>query len=534
MTQTPTATTREAIIAQRTALGIELGSTRIKAVLTGPDHQPLVVSGHSWENEYVDGLWTYSLEAVWDGVQRCVAALLTQVRSDFGVELTSVGALGVSAMMHGYLPFDASGELLTPFRTWRNTTTGVAADELSSRFGYNIPLRWSIAHLYQALIDGEPHTGRIAHLTTLAGYVHWRLSGEQVIGVGDASGMFPIDTATGQYDATMSDIFDGLDAAKGLAAPVLGLLPTIGAAGTAAGHLSAAGARLLDPTGTLTAGAAMCPPEGDAGTGMVATNSVAPRTGNISAGTSIFAMIVLENKLRRVHPEIDLVTTPAGDLVAMVHCNNGASELDSWVSLFTEVTAALGQAVDKSVVFEALMRSALTGEPDGGGLLAYNYLSGEPITHLDQGRPLVLRTPGSRLTLANFMRSQIFGSLATLRIGMDILLEAENVEVSEMFAHGGLFRTEGVAQRLLSAAINAPVSVSDTATEGGAWGMAVLASFLIRHEGRALAEFLRQDVFANASLRTISPDLTDKTGFDTFLDRFVAALPVERAAVEST
>jgi sugar (pentulose or hexulose) kinase len=315
---------------------------------------------------------------------------------------------------------------------------------------------------------------------------------------------------------------------------VLALLPTIGVAGTAAGRLSATGARLLDPTGTLTAGAVMCPPEGDAGTGMVATNSVAPRTGNISAGTSIFAMIVLDDVLRQVHPEIDLVTTPAGDLVAMVHCNNGASELDSWVSLFTEVTAALGQNHDKSVVFEALMQAALNGEPDGGGLLAYNYLSGEPITELEQGRPLVLRTPGSRLTLANFMRSQIFGSLATLRIGMNILQESEGVQLSEMFAHGGLFRTEGVAQRLLSAAINAPVSVSDTATEGGAWGIAVLASFLVHHDDRTLAEFLQQDVFADAALRTITPDPTDKAGFDTFLTRFVAALPVERAAVQWT
>ncbi|SDP34407.1 Sugar (pentulose or hexulose) kinase [Nakamurella panacisegetis] len=531
MAEALTAGTRDAITQRRTSLGIELGSTRIKAVLIGPDHETIAVSGHSWENEYRDGLWTYSLDAVWTGLQHCVAELLTEVRTSYGVELTGVGALGVSAMMHGYLAFGAADELLTPFRTWRNTNTGDAAEELSARFGHNIPHRWSIAHLYQALIDGEPHVGRIAHLTTLAGYVHWQLTGEKVIGVGDASGMFPIDVATGDYDATMLDIFDNLAAPRGLSSPVRDLLPTVRTAGAPAGHLSAAGARLLDPTGTLTDGATMCPPEGDAGTGMVATNSVAPRTGNVSAGTSIFAMVVLEHKLRSAHPELDLVTTPAGDLVAMVHCNNGASELDAWASVFTELTVALGLPADKSAVFEALMRSALTGDPDCGGLLAYNYLSGEPITDLEEGRPLVVRTPGSSLTLANFMRSQIFASLATLRIGMDILQKSENVGVSAMFAHGGLFRTEGVGQRLLAAAINTPVSVSATATEGGAWGIAVLAAFGAQGRGRSLAEYLQHEVFAATTLQTVEPDPDDRAGFDEFLGRFVAGLPIEQAAV---
>ncbi len=383
-----------AIAAGRTALGIELGSTRIKAVLIGADHEPLAVGAHSWENQFVDRRWTYSLDSVWAGVQDCFASLVADVRQRYGVELTTVGAVGVSAMMHGYLAFDATGELLTPFRTWRNTTTGPAVLQLSALFDYNIPQRWSIAHLYQAVLDNEDHVGRIAHLTTLAGYVHWQLTGERVLGVGDASGMFPIDTRTGGYDAGMVAKFDDLVADHGLP-PLTDLLPTIRWAGDSAGTLTDTGARLLDPTGTLRPGAPVCPPEGDAGTGMVATNSVAPRTGNVSAGTSIFAMVVLERELSRVHHQLDLVTTPAGDLVAMVHCNNGASELDAWVGLFAEFAAAAGANLDTSTVFETLFRSALDGAPDGGGLMAFNYLAGEPITGLDEGRPLFLRTPDS-------------------------------------------------------------------------------------------------------------------------------------------
>ncbi|GGM01643.1 xylulokinase [Nakamurella endophytica] len=524
---------RRAITERRTALGIELGSTRIKAVLIGPDHRPIASGGHSWENQYVDGLWTYSLDAVWDGLRRSYAALRQDVQDRHGVEVTGVGALGVSAMMHGYLALDGAGELLVPFRTWRNTNTGVAAERLGAVFGCNIPHRWSVAHLYQALLDGEEHTGRIAQLTTLAGYVHWRLTGEKVLGVGDASGMFPIDTATGDYDATMLARFDELAAPLGAPARLVDLLPAVRTAGRPAGRLTEDGARLLDPAGTLAHGTVLCPPEGDAGTGMVATNSVAPRTGNVSAGTSIFAMVVLEEPLEAVHPELDMVTTPAGDLVAMVHCNNGASELDSWASLFTEFTTALQLGVDKATVFETLVRSALDGESDCGGLVAYNFLSGEPIVDLDEGRPLLVRTPGSRLTLANFMRSQLFASLATLRIGMDILQRQEQVGIDRMFAHGGLFRTRGVAQRFLAAAVDAPVSVGDIATEGGAWGIALLASLVQDSGGRTLAEFL-DEVFASAALETLDPDPADVAGFDGFVTRFRAALPVEAAAVRHT
>src|SRR4051812_38028954 len=466
-----------AITGGRTALGIELGSTRIKAVLIGPDHAPLAVGSHSWENQFVDRLWTYSLDDVWAGVQQSFAALRDDVRRRHGVELTTPGALGVSAMMHGYLAFDADGELLTPFRTWRNTNTGRAADRLGDEFGVNIPLRWSVAHLYQAILDGEDHVGRLDHLTTLAGYVHWQLTGEKVLGIGDASGMFPIDGDTGAYDAAMLARFDELAAEAGVELTLATLLPAIAVAGQPAGTLTGAGAALLDPTGRLRPGSPLCPAEGDAGTGMVATNSVAPRTGNVSAGTSIFAMVVLERELAGAHRELDLVTTPAGDPVAMVHCNNGASELNAWVGLFAEFARALGSEVDPSKIFETLFTAALGGASDCGGMLAYNYLSGEPITDFEEGRPLFMRSPDSTFDLSTFMRTHLFASLATLRIGMDVLLKAEGVRLDRMFAHGGLFKTEGVAQRFLAAAIDTPVSVGDVAAEGGAWGIAVLAAF---------------------------------------------------------
>ncbi|GIE30725.1 ATPase [Actinoplanes italicus] len=528
----PPAGLREAIEEGRTALGIELGSTRIKAVLTGPDQAAIAVGAHDWENQFVDRVWTYSLEAVWEGLQGCFAALAEDVRNKYGTELRTVGALGVSAMMHGYLAFDGEGELLTPFRTWRNTNTGDASEQLSELFGYNIPHRWSIAHLYQAVLNGEEHLERLAHVTTLAGYVHWKLSGRQVLGVGDASGVFPIDVATGGYDARMLGQFDELAAGR-VPLKLAELLPAVLPAGEQAGTLTEAGARLLDPSGTLQPGAVLCPPEGDAGTGMVATNSIARRTGNISAGTSIFAMIVLDGPLSRMHPEIDLVTTPAGDLVAMVHCNNGASELNSWAGLFGEFATALGASASSGQVFETLFRSALTGAADGGGLMAFNYLSGEPITKLHEGRPLFLREPGSSLSLGSFMRTQLYSALATLRIGMDVLQKAESVQLDSMFAHGGLFKTEGVAQKLLAAAIDTPVSVGDLAAEGGAWGIAVLAGFVTaKQPGQSLADFLNTTVFADARLDTATPDPEDVAGFNAFMQRYVAALPIERAAVE--
>jgi sugar (pentulose or hexulose) kinase len=528
-----TTETQQAIAEGRTALGIELGSTRIKAVLIGQDYEALAVGNHDWENQLVDRVWTYSLEAVWAGLQECYAALVQDVRQRHGVELTTVGSLGVSAMMHGYIAVDADGELLTPFRTWRNTNTGEAAETLSAEFGHNIPHRWSVAHLYQAILDGEEHVGSIGHLTTLAGYVHWQLTGEKVLGIGDASGMFPIDIATGGYDETMLARFDDLAAARGVGLRLAELLPAIRRAGEPAGQLTEQGAKLLDPTGQLRPGILMCPAEGDAGTGMVATNSVAPRTGNVSAGTSIFAMVVLERALSRVHRELDLVTTPAGDLVAMVHCNNGASELNSWVGLFADFAEALGMEVDTATIFETLFTAALDGAPDGGGLMAFNYLSGEPITELDEGRPLFLRAPDSTLSLANFMRVQLFAALATLRIGMDVLQRDEGVPLDRMFAHGGLFKTKGVAQGFLAAAIDTPVSVGATAAEGGAWGIATLAAFAAgRAPEQSLSDFLNDEVFADAPLETSTPKAADVAGFDSFMQRYLAALPVERAAVE--
>ena len=517
----------------RTALGIELGSTRIKAVLTGPDLLPIASGSHDWENAYVDRRWTYSLESVWSGIQDCFASLAEDVRRRHGVELSRVGALGVSAMMHGYLALDADGELLVPFRTWRNTNTGPASEQLGALFEYNIPHRWSVAHLQQAILDGEDHVARIAHLTTLAGYVHWQLSGERVLGVGDASGMFPIEG--GRYDPRMLGQFDELVAEHRYGWTLAELLPSIRTAGDAAGELSEAGARRLDPSGRLQPGAPMCPPEGDAGTGMVATNSVAPRTGNVSAGTSIFAMVVLEHELSRVHRELDLVTTPAGDPVAMVHCNNGASELNAWAGLFAEFARAIGAEADPTTVFEALFRSALDGAPDCDGVLAFNYLAGEPITDLEEGRPLLLRTPGSRFDLGTFMRAQLFSALATLRIGMDVLLAQEQVGLDRLFAHGGLFKTPGVAQGLLAAALDTPVAVGEIAAEGGAWGIAVLAAFRDRRAGdQTLGDFLDSAVFAAAELSTAEPDPTDVAGFDAFMARYTAALPVQRVAVEHT
>lgn len=526
--------TRAAIEAGRTALGIELGSTRIKAVLIGPDHAPVATGSHDWENQFANRIWTYSLEAVWDGMRACFASLAADVKARYDLPLSTVGGIGVSAMMHGYLAFDADSELLVPFRTWRNTITGQAATELSGLFDHNIPQRWSIAHLYQAILNGEEHVGRIAHLTTLAGYVHWGLTGERVLGVGDASGMFPIDVSTGGYDATMLEQFDGLVAERGFDWAIGDILPTVLPAGAMAGQLTQAGAALLDPSGTLQPGVPFCPPEGDAGTGMVATNSVTPRTGNVSAGTSIFAMIVLEGALSRRHAELDLVTTPGGDLVAMVHCNNGASELNAWAGLFAEFATALGARADTNTVFETLFGQALDAEPDGGGLLAYNYLSGEHITGLHEGRPLFVRTPDSRFTLANFMRTQLYAALGTLRIGMDVLLKSEGVQLDSMFAHGGMFKTRGVAQRFLAAAIDAPVSVGDIAGEGGAWGIALLAAYARDADGQSLDAYLNSRVFAGAALDTVRPDPADVAGFAAFMDRFTAGLAIERAAVENS
>jgi sugar (pentulose or hexulose) kinase len=518
----------DAITGGRAALGIELGSTRIKACLIGDDPaEVLAVGSHDWENEFVDRTWTYSLESVWSGIQAAHADLVADIEHRYGVRPDAYGAIGVSAMMHGYLAFDAAGELLVPFRTWRNTSTGPAAAELSELFGVNIPLRWSIAHLHQAVLDHEPHVAQIASITTLAGYVHRELTGRSVLGVGDASGMFPIDSSTTTYDAALIGRYDDLvrETAPGLA--LAELLPAVLPAGASAGELTEAGAALLDPTGAIRPGAVFCPPEGDAGTGMVATNSVAPRTGNVSAGTSIFAMVVLEHPLAEQHHELDLVTTPAGDPVAMVHCNNGASELAAWVGLFAQFS---GATADEA--FDTLFREALAGDADAGGLLAYNHLAGEPIAGLTEGRPLFVRTPDSRFTLANFMRAQLYGVFGTLALGMRVL-DGEGVALDRMFAHGGMFRTAGVAQRFLAGALDAPVSVAATASEGGAWGIAVLAAFVRDGAGRSLAAYLGESVFGGATFETADPDVADVAGFATYLDRYRDGLAVEQAAVAS-
>ena len=513
-------------------LGIELGSTRIKATLIAPDGTVLASGAHAWENQFVDRMWTYSLDAVWEGLQACVADLLADAERRHGVRPTSFAAMGVSAMMHGYLAFDAAGALLVPFRTWRNTTTGQAAAELSDLFGYTIPLRWSIAHLYQAILDDEPHVPEIAMVTTLAGYVHWRLTGRSVLGVGDASGMFPVDPATRQYDAEMLAAFDTLVADRRPGTRLVSLLPEVMVAGREAGRLTAEGAALLDPSGTLAPGIPICPPEGDAGTGMVATNAVAPRTGNVSVGTSIFAMVVLERPLARMHPELDLVTTPAGDLVAMVHCNNGVSELGEWAGLFGSFAAALGHEATADQVFAVLLGEALAGPPDAGGWVAYNYLAGEPITGISEGRPVVVRTPDSPFTLGAFMRAQVYGAFGTLSLGMRVLA-AEGVGLDALYAHGGLFRTAGVAQRLLAAAVGAPVAVARTASEGGPWGMAVLAGYLAAGAEQPLGDYLADVVFGDAEVDVAQPDPTDVAGYAAFLERYEAGLAVERAAVET-
>lgn len=524
-------TARDIVTGGRASLGIELGSTRIKACLVGGGSSAVLATGsHEWENRFADRIWTYSLDDVHSGVQQAYADLVADVRRRYDVELDSVAAIGVSAMMHGYLPFDADGGLLVPFRTWRNTTTGRAATALSAAFGTNIPMRWSIAHLYQAILDEEPHVARIASLTTLAGYVHRRLTGRNVLGIGDASGMFPIDSTNRTYDAELLRRFDALLEHPAPWGQVGELLPEVLVAGRPAGTLTAEGAAFLDPTGTLRPGAVLCPPEGDAGTGMVATNAVAPREGNVSVGTSVFAMVVLEGPLQGAHEEIDLVTTPAGDPVAMVHCNNGASELSAWASLFNRFAAAAGTRLEPDAVFDVLFGEALVGEADAGGLLAYNLLSGEPVLGLEEGRPLVVRTPDSRFTLANFMRAQIYGVFGGLSLGMRVLA-SEGVRLERMFAHGGLFRTSGVAERFLAAALASPVTVGEAAAEGGPWGMAVLAAYVASGAEVDLPEYLREQVFARAATRTTAPEPADVAAFADYLRRYESGLSVERAAV---
>ena len=512
---------------KKTALGIELGSTRIKAVLIDENFLPIASGDYEWENQLVNGVWTYSMDAVHTGLRSCFAALKADVKEKYGLELTELGAIGVSAMMHGFLPFDRDGRQLAEFRTWRNTITGEAAEKLTALFGFNIPQRWSIAHLYQAVLNGEEHVKDIAFLTTLAGYIHWRLTGEKLMGVGEASGMFPIDSQKLDYDEGMVQKFKAL-----CGIDLRAILPKVLPAGANAGKLTEAGALFLDPTGALRPGIPVAPCEGDAGTGMVATNSVRVRTGNVSAGTSDFAMIVTDKPLG-VHREIDMVTTPDGLPVAMVHCNNCTSDINAWVGLFSEFCELMGMETNKGELFTKLFRIALEGDADCGGLLSYNYFSGEGVTDLDEGRPVFARTPDARFTLANFMRTHLLSALATLKIGLDILTQTERVEIDKLYGHGGFFKTPEVGQRMLSAAVGAPVSVMETAGEGGPYGMALLAAYMLwKDEGESLPDYLDGKVFAGASSSTLTADEADREGFTAFLERYRRALPVESCAVE--
>ncbi|MDR0720211.1 MAG: FGGY-family carbohydrate kinase [Treponema sp.] len=525
---------KDIILNGKTFLGIELGSTRIKAVLIDETHNPIASGGFDWENRLEDGVWTYHIDDVWKGLKESFAKLNDDTKNRYGVSVTKAGAIGISAMMHGYLAFDKDGKQLAQFRTWRNTMTEKAAAELTGKFQFNVPQRWSVAHLYQAMLNKESHLKDIAFFTTLSGYVHWKLTGKKVLGIGDASGMFPIDSSINDFHKGMLNTFNGLASGMGYSFNLEDLAPKVLCAGEDAGKLTEEGAKLLDPSGGLAAGIPFCPPEGDAGTGMVATNSVEKRTGNVSAGTSIFAMIVLEKPLSKLYTEIDMVTTPAGMPVAMVHCNNCTSSLDAWIKLFTELNEITGAKISKPALYDALYNKALEGDGDCGGLVEYNYYGGETITGLDEGRPLFARFPDSRFTLANFMRSLLFGTMGTLKLGMDILTEKEKVSVKSLLGHGGLFKTPGVGQRLMAAVLNTPVAVMESAGEGGAWGIALLAAYMaLKEPGETLEAYLNKKVFAGNAGSRVEPDAKDIEGFAVYIKRYEAGLAMERSAVSS-
>ena len=527
----------EKIRGGRTALGIEFGSTRIKAVLIDDTYRTIASGDYQWASHLEDGLWSYSKEEIWKGLQSAYASMADDVYNAYGERLTFIGHIGFSAMMHGYLAFDKAGELLVPFRTWQNTNTSEAHEKLSELFQYNIPERWSVAHLYQAVLNKEEHVGKVDYITTLAGYVHWKLTGKKVLGVGDASGMFPIDPTTKTYEAEFLKQFDALDEIAEQPWKIEDLLPTPLVAGTSAGELTAEGAKLLDPSGALQPGIVLAPPEGDAGTGMVATNSVRVRTGNVSAGTSIFAMVVLEHKLKALHPEVDLVTTPAGDLAGMSHANNFTSDLNAWVGLFGQFAAASGYPLDPGSLYGTLFRAAIADDVDSncGGLINYPFRSGEFLAGLSQGRPLFVRGPEANMSLGNFMRAQLFSAFSPVKIGMDIMTKDEGVAVDSLVGHGGIFTTPKVAQKILAAAFNTPIKVMSTAAEGGAWGMAVLADYLwhTNEDKSNLADYLDGRVFAGASSTTESPDSDDVAGFEEFFERFRKGLPIEQAAINA-
>jgi len=527
-------TARETIQQGKAILGIEFGSTRIKAVLIDEENNPIAQGSHTWENQLVDGLWTYSTEAIWYGLQDCYADLRKNVMKEYDTEIEILRSIGVSAMMHGYMAFNDKNEILVPFRTWRNTNTGKAAKALSELFVYNIPLRWSISHLYEAILDNEEHVKDIKFQTTLAGYIHWQLTGQKVLGIGDASGMIPVDPDTKTYNATMVEKFNKLIEPKGFEWTLLDIFPKVLVAGENAGFLTPEGAKKLDISGHLKAGIPLCPPEGDAGTGMAATNAVKQRTGNVSAGTSSFSMIVLEKDLSKPYEPIDIVTTPDGSLVAMVHCNNCTSDINAWVGLFKEYQELLGVPVDMNELYGKLFNKALEGNADCGGLMAYNYVSGEPVTGLSDGRPLFVRSANDKFNLANFMRAQLYGAIGVLKIGNDILLKEENVKVDRITGHGGYFKTKGVGQRMLAAALNSPISVMETAGEGGAWGIALLASYLVNKEaGQTLADFLDKKVFAGEAGVEIEPTAEEVAGFNAYIENYKAGLAIEKCAVEN-
>lgn len=514
-------------------LGIEFGSTRIKAVLIDQENNPIAQGSHTWENQLENGLWTYSIDAIWNGVQDCYADLRANVKELYNVEIESLAAIGISAMMHGYMPFNDKEEILVPFRTWRNTNTGKAAAELSQLFVYNIPLRWSISHLYQAILNKEEHVKDIKYLTTLSGYVHWQITGEKVLGIGDASGMLPINSETKNYSGEMVDKFNKLVATYGYDWKLEDILPKVLSAGENAGFLTTEGAKKLDVSGHLKPGIPVCPPEGDAGTGMVATNAVKQRTGNVSAGTSSFSMIVLEKELSKPYEMIDMVTTPDGSPVAMVHCNNCTSDLNAWINIFKEYQELMGMPVDMDEIFGKLYNNALSGDADCGGLISYNYFSGEPVTGLTEGRPLFVRTANDKFTLANFMRAHLYASVGVLKIGNDILFNEEKIKVDKITGHGGLFRTKGVGQRVLAAALNSPISVMETAGEGGAWGIALLGSYLVNNDKQqSLADFLDEKVFGGNTGLEVLPTAEDVEGFNAYIQNYKACLPIEEAAVK--
>ena len=522
---------KEVIESGKAVLGIEFGSTRIKAVLVDESGSPIAQGGHAWENRYENGVWTYSLDMIWDGLADAYADLVKNVKDEYGTDIKRLGAIGFSAMMHGYMAFDKDDNLLVPFRTWRNTITEEAAGKLTKEFGFNIPQRWSIAHLYQAMLNKENHVKDITFFTTLAGYIHWQMTGEKVLGIGDASGMFPIDSKTGNYNEEYLGKFDKLS--SDYSWKIRDILPKVKKAGEAAGVLTADGAKKLDKSGKLEAGIPLCPPEGDAGTGMVATNSVKVRTGNVSAGTSIFAMIVMEHALKGVHEEIDVVTTPVGDDVAMVHCNNCTSDINAWVNIFSEFSKLMGHEVSMNDLYTNLFKVALKGAPDCGGLAGFNYFSGEPVTGFDEGRPVFARKVNADFSLANFMRLHLYSAVSTLKYGMDILFNEEDIKVDKLYGHGGYFKTEEVGQRIMSAATGGPVTVMQTAGEGGAWGMAILALYLEKAGKESLSDFLSNEIFAGQEGTTITATKEEIDGFNEFMKVFKSTLPIERAAVES-